>query len=657
MSHKKLVLAALLLFLLNVWISGRLFRFEFIDHMGSIEGTHIALGRWVSENWRDLSWFPLWYGGIPYQNAYPPFHPWIVGLVSGLGDVSPARAYHSVTAVFYSLGPVTLFLLAVRLSRSLGSGFLVGLVYSVFSPSTLLMPVIRHDAGGIWSARRLQALVKYGEGPHVASMTLLPLALLLVILAVERRRPLWYFAASLSLAAVALTNFLGAASLALAVAVWLLARDRIHPGIWLRTAALGLLAYAIACSWLPPSTIGTILRNERYVSGSLPPARWLYLAVMILACAALLWLLRRMNAPPEFRFSVLFLTPLAAFTLAPEWLKISLMPQGHRYHLEMEMALVLTGVFIARLLLDRWLPDFRVAAAWLLVLLCVYPALRCQKYARTLIRPVDISQRIEYREAQWAAQNLSGRRVMLPGSVGFFLNVFTDLPQFSGGFDQGVVNPNFAAVHYQLLSGENAGERRGEVAVTVLKAFGVDAVGVSGPRSQETFKPVRNPGKYDGLLAELWRDGDDVLYDVGRRSKSLAHVIRHADLPARAPEHGLDLDPVRPYVAALEDPALPLAEFKWLNRHTAVVSAHMEPDHVLSVQVSYHPGWRATVASVPVQVYGDSLGQLVIEPRCNGPCSVELVYDGGAEMHLGRAVSWVTMMGGIMFVAFARRRR
>ncbi|HSB14973.1 MAG TPA: hypothetical protein VLE22_10975 [Bryobacteraceae bacterium] len=656
MSRKKLILAALLLFLLNVWISGRLFRFEFVDHMNSIEGTHIALGRWVSENWRDLSWFPLWYGGIPYQNTYPPLHHWIVGLVSSVGDVPPARAYHAVTAVFYSLGPVTLFLFAAWLSRSVGIGFLAGLVYSVFSPSTLLIPIVRYDAGGVWGARRLQTLVQYGEGPHIASMTLLPLVLLLVIVAVERRHPAWSFAASLGLASVALTNYLGAASLALAVVAWLFASDEIRLGTWLRAAMLGLYAYALACSWLPPSTLLAISRNERYLSGTLPPSRWLYLALMVLGAAALLWLLRRVNAPPQLRFAALFLTPLAAFTLASEWWKVSLMPQGHRYHLEMEMALVLTGVFGARYLLERSSRRLRVAAACLLVVLCVYPAIRYRKCGKRLIRPVDITQRIEYREARWAERNMAGRRVMLPGSVGFFLNVFTDTPQFAGGFDQGIVNPNYAAFHYQLLTGENAGNQEGTVAVTTLKAFGVDAVGVSGPRSREVFKPFRNPRKFDGLLRELWRDADDVIYDVGRRSKSLAHVIRRADLPARAPIHGLDLDPMRPYVAALDDPALPAAEMKWSSRHSAVVSASIEPGQVLSVQISYHPGWSATVAGAPVRLYGDALGQIVVEPGCEGPCTVELVYDGGMEMRVARIVSWSALIGGILFAAFARRR-
>jgi hypothetical protein len=226
----------------------------------------------------------------------------------------------------------------------------------------------------------------------------------------------------------------------------------------------------------------------------------------------------------------------------------------------------------------------------------------------------------------WFDRNLKGGRVLAPGSVGFFLNVFTDTPQFAGGFDQGVVNPVFAGVHYQLLSGENAGEREGEVALLWLRAFGVDAVAVSGPRGRDFYKAFRNPHKFDGILPELRRDGDDVIYRVPRRSASLAHVMQVTDLPARAPKHGLDIDPVRAYVAALENPAYPSAVLTWRGHSSAVIVADMEKDQVLSIQVSYHPGWKATVNGQPRRVFADKLGQMAIDPQCQGPCTVEVRY-------------------------------
>lgn len=651
MRRTTIVALAAFLFLLNLWIARELLFFEYIDMMGSIEGTHIALGRWVLENWRDLTWFPLWYSGIPFQNTYPPLHPAVVAALAGLTGLSPAHAYHAATALFYSLGPVTLFLLAARLSRSATYSFAAALFYSLVSTSAFLIPAVRHDIGGPWMARRLQVLVEYGEGPHVASMTLLPLALLLLVVTFDRRRACWWFLAALMLASVVLTNWLGGAALAVAVAAWLLVR---HEGAWWRNwltaGATGVFAYAIASPWIPPSTIFAIRRNERYMSGELSEGRWIYAAAALVAAAALLWAFRRFRVPLVLRFSILFVLPMALITLASEWFGVHLMPQPHRYHLEMEMGLALVAAFAAGMLLERASRRARVAVACGLLALALYPALKYRGHARSLIRPIDVQQTVEYRQAQWFAENMEGRRVMPSGSIGFFLNVFTDVPQFAGGFDQGVLSPVYPHFRYQILSGENAGEREGEVAVMALKAFGVSAISVSGPQSEEYYKPFRNPWKFEGILPVLWREGDDVIYEIPRRSHSLAHVIRRSGLPSRRSEHGLDVEPLVPYLDALDDPALPLAGFRWIDHHSAVVTAEMEEDQIVSVQVSYHPGWRASVDGRPRRVYADHLGQLVVEPECDGPCTIELVYDGGLEMRVARILSWGTIVGGILLI-------
>ena len=43
------------------------------------------------------------------------------------------------------------------------------------------------------------------------------------------------------------------------------------------------------------------------------------------------------------------------------------------------------------------------------------------------------------------------------------------------------------------------------------------------------------------------------------------------------------------------------------------------------------------------RIYGDHLGQLVVEPECNGACTVDLTYDGGAEMRIARILSLMTL--------------
>ena len=116
------------------------------------------------------------------------------------------------------------------------------------------------------------------------------------------------------------------------------------------------------------------------------------------------------------------------------------------------------------------------------------------------------------------------------------------------------------------------------------------------------------------------------------------------------------MDEVRKYVAALENSAYPLAQFTWLNSHQAKVVAELSEGHVLSVQISHHAGWHASVSGQSRRVHADGLGLMVIEPECGGHCVVDLTYDGGLEMNVARIVSYSTILLGIGWVLRARQR-
>lgn len=639
--------ASLFLFFLNMWIVRNLLWIEWLDQMGSIEGTHIALARWVARNRGDLTWFPLWYGGIPFENTYPPLVPLVAGGLSALTGLAPARAYHILAAVSYAAGPVTLFWLALVLYRALWPALAAGLMYSLFSPSCWLAAAVRQDAGSVWHARRLQALVQYGEGPHLVAMALIPAALLLLMSALRRPGAARGFAAATGLAAVALTNWLGAAALAAGAFAWLLAQADGSWRRWALASGVAVWAYALACSWIPPSTIRTIRHGERWLSGELSANRWLFGACLVAAGFFLRWWCRRRRCSEAAAFALLFALPACGVPLASYWAGLRAVPQPERYHLEMEMALALLAALVLATFWSRLPRSRRIGAVCAVIVACGYAFVRYERYARRMIRPVAIEQTIEYRVAHWLERNAAGGRVMVPGSVGFFLNAFTDTPQLAGGFDQGAVNPLSPHVRYQILSGDGAGSREGEVAVLWLKAYGVDLVAVSGPDSREIYKPFRNPRKFEGLLNEAARLDGMTVYDLGRPRKSLAHAMRRADLPPRAPLHGLDVEPIRAYVSALEDPLRGEAQFAWTSRHAAVIAAELTPDQVLSVQISYHPGWRAIAGGRPVRLYGDPLGQIVVEPNCSGACRVELIYDGGRPMRLARAAAWAAWLAGL----------
>ncbi|HLX43027.1 MAG TPA: hypothetical protein VKR43_06320 [Bryobacteraceae bacterium] len=623
------------LFVLNFYVCRELFGMEYVFDMGSIESAYFGIDRWALAHWRDLQWFPLWYDGIPFQNAYPPMLQAGVVLFAKLTGFSVPHAHHWVIALAYCLGPVAVFALAMRLSGSRFAGFVAGLIYSCVSMSAWLIPMIAKDLGSRFYPRRLQALVIYGESPHLAALTLLPVAVLLLDLALERRRAGYFLLTVTGIEATALTNWLAAFALALAIAAYMLARDF----RWRDFAWLGLIcaaAYAIAMPWIPPSTIATTRMNASNAGGDFTsvygalPVRGAIIVAMI---AGLKLALRRL--PGYLQFGIFFAALTAMLPLGEAWFGIAIVPQPARYHFEMEMGLAMLAGFVGY-------AYFRTRAGFVILVLLVamiYPVKKYRNYSRSfLMRPVDITKAVEWRTAQWLNRNWSGERVMMPGSTSVWLAAFSDVPQLGGGYDQGVTNFMTRLALYEIYTDAGAGEHSAENSVLWLKALGVQAVGVS---------PVfTHPNKFDGVLEPLWRDGDETIYRVGAAHASLARVVSKADIVTRTPVNAADVDGLRAYVAGLENPEMPRAEFRWTSAHSARVEADVREGQVVSVQMSWDRGWRAVVNGREVEVRRDGIGLMVMEPG-NGRVAIEMSNDGGAEMRVAR---WVSILAGVILL-------
>ena len=339
----------------NCYVVHDLFLAGFIAQMGSIEAAYIGIARYLCQNWRDLGWFSLWYDGVPYQNTYPPLLHFLVAIAARLSGAAPVVAYHFVSAAFYAFGPVTLFWLAWRLSRSRAFSFGAAMFYSLVSPSALFGSGIQLDIGSPFNPRRVQTLIEYGDGPHIASLTLIPLAIVALDTALEKKRPLFYILAALGMAAVVLTNWLGGLGLAVAVIAYLLARPRTSPRVWLAAVAIGIYAYLLASPWIPPSTIEAVRVNAQRVGGpyDITLRHLKYLGLGIVALTFLRSLCERYRISVILRFALFFTMPLAAIVLLAMWFNVAILPQPHRYQLEVEMGIALLAVFALRPLTAR----------------------------------------------------------------------------------------------------------------------------------------------------------------------------------------------------------------------------------------------------------------------------------------------------------------
>ncbi len=649
------------LFFLNVAIVWPLFSLEYPAEYSSIEGVFIGIARHLREHFSLSGWFPYWFGGIPFPNVYPPLSHLLVSLWSWASGFPVELSYHQVSAVVYCLIPPALSCLALSLKAPRWPSWAAGLFVSLASPSAWLIHPIAKDMDGWRHARRLQVLVVYGENPNLTSILFCILALSFLALAFSSRRTVWIVLSSLACAATALSNWLGALVLALGALALLLSQEEIfQPKRWVRAIFIAILAYGFAAPWLPPSTIAAIRRNAPQVGGGYQSSPLVYVDVFvgILLALALLWALRAMGASRALRFAALWSFFLGGIVLTAAKLNLQLLPQALRYHIAMELAfallVVIGGCWFLREALSR--PLHSRAFLGVLLLLGVLQTPVTWNYARSIVRSGDGAQSIEAQTARWVEENLPGQRVFLPASVSFWADAFGNVVQLGGGFDNGIQNPINLGVTYQIYSSEGAGDRDGEIAITWLKAFGTRAVQVSPPGSPEYYHPFRNPAKFDGLLEPIWEHRKMRMYRVPARHAGLAFAVPESALPQNRPANGLDVAEAERYVAALENPALPVSQFEWLGSSEVAIASVLGEEQALSVQVSYHPGWEAWSGQRKLGVEEDGLGQIVLRPGV-GHHDIRLVFTGGMEQIVARAASGLSLLVFVVLLVPPLRKR
>jgi hypothetical protein len=411
---------------INFYICRELFHTP-AGSMASMHGYWIALAERAQASLFHATWWPYWNCGMPFEFAYAPLIPALTAAWAAVCHVPHSIAFNAITGIVYIAAPVTLFLSAWILTRSLGYSFLAALLYSLTAPAQLIVPDGPYSIERFWHAWRFTITVIWDETPHLAAVALLPPAIAMLWLSLVRPRWFYQAGAAVLIALATYASVFAPIGIALVCICLIAALDPARrSGYVARIAVIGIFAYALAAAFLPPSLIhamATSAQNGQDGTGW-NVGSFTAIALVILGWVVLWPYIQRIKTA-YLRFFLLFAFLTGIIPILALWLNRFFLPQPKRYELEMEMAISLALVFGLRPLIEKLPLNVRRAILLVVLALAGEQLVSHRRFVKAeLFFPPDITKSIEYRASVWADQNFPGTRVMLPGSVAQWANHF-----------------------------------------------------------------------------------------------------------------------------------------------------------------------------------------------------------------------------------------
>ena len=654
LSHRKeILLDFLLVFLYAAMLVKPYFKARYEDKWASIESSFISDARFLAEHWPHPQWQPLWYGGTRFDYIYPPALRYGAAAISKLTGFWPVQAYHFYVALFYALGIAGVYLFMRVGTKSRACAWLGAVATSLMSPIFLFMPRFRGDAWQL-QPQRLGVLVKYGDGPHMSALALIPIALAFTWLALEKRRPWAIAAAALVAAGVVANDFSGATALAVfyPTLVWSFWITRQEKRIVMPAVAIPLLAYGLTAFWLVPSYFRVTSQYAKYASehgttGSIWVAAAVAVAYMVSS--------DRFARARERRTWAVFVAGCVVFfslnVLGNFYFNFRVTGEPLRLLPELDMVYIMAIVLALRWMWDR--PGIALRGVAIVIVLAAFWTAKGYIRHAWHVFPTwpDYQGRVEYRVTDWLWKDMPDARAYPTGSVRFWYDAWHDLPQLGGGSDQGLRNHAVEMAQWETNFGTKP-----QPAILWMQCLGVDAIYVADQRSLEMFRDFQYPLKLSGVLPVIYDDRQGgLLYKVPRRYLARARVVDRRKLnELKTPRFNDDVEYLGAYADVIEKgPDAPPSVMR-NGTDVMLVRATVQAGQSIVVQESYDPAWQAWAGGTQVPVRKDAMGFLVVDaPPGDGEVRLEFVTP--LENQVGRIVTLLTLLILVGLTAWSAR--
>ena len=648
LPKRQILLDCALLFLLTAVLIAPLFRVEYLDNWRSTDGALIANARYVQEHFPHPKWQALWYGGARFDHLQSPGTVFGTAILAKFLRVVPAHGYHILIGVFYCLGVAGVYFMVRIWSGRRLTGWLAAGAYAILSPVFVIFPNYLDDSL-LGMPLRLNYMLKWGDGPHISALSIIPFALGWLWIALRNRSIAALLACSAASALVVSTSVYGGAALLVlsAIGVWAIALEQPDRSIVGRCALIVALTYGLCAWWLTPSFLLRNLANLRLIT---PPgnagSRWLGIAILAVM-VMLLWKFAgklRGRAWPIFLGTAIVLFLIS--TVGAKSFGFRIVGEPMRFLPELDLLLMLPLAELVRRIASI---RRRFAVGAMLLTLCVLPDYLMAPWS---VYPAEtnVRGRVEYRLSEWVAQNLPGARVFTNGSMRFWSAAWRDAAEITGGSDQGSPHRLRALEQWQVNVGDDV-----DRGIDWLIASGTDIVIAHEDPSQEPLRQMPKPRKFVGRLPVIYDQGGDVVYRVPRRFRALARVVNEARMESLEPIPWTNENAaqVRAYTIAAEEFATEVG-YQRVSNIEMRLRVHTAPGESVLVQETWDAGWTAYEGSAKLPVVKDVLYFIRIQVP-PGDHDIRLVYEWPAESRIGQCMTLVSIV--VLLGAAVRIRR
>jgi len=667
-----LLFFTILIVYLNFSLVRFLFEGQFNQNLASIEISYIQMAKfWVEGGGL---WQPLWYLGYPWHVFYTPLLPFLEVILHNFLGFDFGQAYRVITAVAYSLVPISLYLFVWQITKSKTGAMVASLFYS-FVPSIIafIFPEVANDTlSGIFEPRRFTILVRWGEGPHTLALVFLPLFGAFLSKYFENAKFVYLLASSIFLGLIFLTNALvvwAALLLFLALILSELCKPSTEAIKLIKNSLkIGLLTFGLIAFWYNlPFTTTFFAEGGNAFNNWLGMFPWGTLLLILVAVAVFFAVKKLASKITGGTFAAFWFLMLFAFVYiyyASGEERLEFVPQVLRLNTEVDLALaILVGVIVSNtfLYLNSQKNSFKIPAQifGLTIVAFLVGALIFLggKYAKVLpefAKPLSessvqsIENSAEYQTAKKLESLVRGdQRVFVPGNYAFWLNYFVPISQIRGALFQSSVHFWPEHAYYQITNGNDA-----NISLAWLKIANIGKLVYTTFASSEPYKDYKvGEGKFNSTLSEIERENGDIFYDVPLKNETLAKIVDYEALKAiKKPENAIDEEPIFAYVAALEKHAERRLEVDKITNGHLRINGEVDDGEAVLVQQTYDRGWDVKDSGWDVK--RDSFDFILLIPKNAGNFEIDLVYGKPFSVYLGYLIS----LGTIIWVILRARK-